>query len=117
MGCDIHGWIEVKADEGKWIAVEKLFDRSRNYDRFAKLAGVRGEGPPPNGLPKNISETTNYWADFWEADAHSHSSLPAADAFKIFKDTGGPGYTEWDFSNFEMGDEKDNYRLVFWFDN
>lgn len=71
MGCDIHGWIEVKSVD-KWIAISELHDTTRNYERFTKLANVRSRGNStglmPNGIPDDVSETTRYWIDFWNVD-------------------------------------------------
>lgn len=58
MGCDIHLFIEVAEEHGvtAWASGEVYM--SRNYDLFAKLAGVRStEAPmiPPRGLPFDLS--------------------------------------------------------------
>jgi hypothetical protein len=90
MGCDIHGWVEKKKDQNNgWVAVCKLKNDDRNYDRFAKLAGVRGDGPEPNGIPQDVAETTKLDIDSWDADGHSHTYLPLKDALKIFAETTG----------------------------
>jgi hypothetical protein len=77
MGCDIHYCVEVKDKErNRWVGVfnsdEPLtavlwehrdkfaiwqFDQ-RHYDFFARLAGVRGDGPDPKGLPEDASDLT-----------------------------------------------------------
>jgi len=122
MGCDIHGWVEKKVGE-KWVGIKELRDDSRNYKRFAKLAGVRGDGPSPSGLPNDISDTAQFWADNWGTDGHSHGHLPLIEAFEVFKSTSGnlglvpdENYSPW--AAFEVGDDElDEMRLVFWFDN
>lgn len=120
MGADIHGWVEKRIGD-RFVAVRELYGDGelRNYERFAKLAGVRGDGPVPRGLPPDISETVAYHAKNWEMDGHSFSWLPLDEAFEIFKSTATPtpyerGY--WDFFHIERHEEP-NSRLVFWFDN
>lgn len=132
MGCDIHGWIEKRVGN-KWVAYRELEKRpyslddidprARNYARFAALAGVRGDGPDPKGLPLDISETTQFWVDEWDTDGHSHSWLSLDEAARIFLDT------EWEPSEFarkwpatsffgvDYEQDAPLYRLVFWFDN
>jgi hypothetical protein len=46
--------------------------KQRNYDFFAKLAGVRGEGPAPKGLPTDLSELSDIVLG-GDSDLHSHS--------------------------------------------
>jgi len=64
MGCDIHCYIEhrvklltSKYDE-RWQSFGGRINPGRNYDIFAKLAGVRSYGdserPKPKGLPENL---------------------------------------------------------------
>jgi hypothetical protein len=126
MGCDIHGWVEV-FDNNKWIACTPLKDDSRNYQRFALLAGVRDydniNKAQPLGIPKDVSETTLYHINQWDVDGHSHSYLPILEAANIFLET---QYNASDFAKeypvchfFDIGSDGDmrNYRLVFWFDN
>lgn len=56
----------------------------RHYDFFAALAGVRGLGPEPKGLPDDMSFVVKYKADSWGADGHSHSWYYAEDFLPIF---------------------------------
>jgi hypothetical protein len=103
---------------------------TRNYARFAALAGVRGEGPAPRGIPGDVSETTQYLIDEWGEDGHSHSWLELDEAVKIFVETGSdekevgedpPYWRKWPYSFFFDVDEEKatehDYRIVFWFDN
>lgn len=126
MGCDIHGWVEHKTG-GKWIAISPLNDNAslRNYSRFAALAGVRGDGPEPKGVPDDVSETTRYWINNWGDDGHSHSWIPISDAAKVFSET---AYTNPHNASevqcysasyfFDLyGEDLQDYRLVYWFDN
>ena len=151
MGCDIHLVLE-KRDGGKWVGVDTFTShhrsrptrddimdgfssptaRSRNYDRFAALAGVRGDGPEARGLPPDLSDTTALLASEWGDDGHSHSWLPLNEAARIFLETEWvpPGkelsesikkYPEEHYFNVDRleagGGDDDNYRVVFWFDN
>ena len=67
MGCDIHGVLEVKWND-KWIGLHNYpysenanhYTMYRDYAFFAALAGVRGPGPEANGLPKLISDLTEF---------------------------------------------------------
>lgn len=95
MGCDIHVVVEKKFG-AKWIGMlecggfvyyepdETLATgykekpswcfspaRERNYDLFALLAGVRGDGPEPKGLPEDASELAR--ALYPEVDTYLHS--------------------------------------------
>lgn len=45
----------------------------RRYTFFAALAGVRGEGPAPKGLPDDISDLARSAHITWGLDAHSES--------------------------------------------
>ena len=130
MGCDIHGWVEAKIGD-KWVAITELYSDGRNYERFAALAGVRGDGPEPKGIPDDISDTVKYWIDFWSGDGHSHTWFPIKEAAKIFLNTKGRSPTEneimYPFETIfnidvdalkqNFGVSKKNIRLVIWFDN
>lgn len=146
MGCDIHLVLE-KRDGEKWVGIdtfnghhrakwelkdENEYDysspvtRTRNYHRFAKLAGVRGYGPNPRGVPDDASDTTRLMVKRWGSDGHSHSWLPMTEAAAIFAATAGD-MDEWAakypasyFFNVDTSDERtdaDDYRIIFWFDN
>src|ERR1043165_3039366 len=103
MGCDIHMVVEVKHGEKwvglhafPYLHAEcyargkQLFDaqgaevtviegmthhivRSRNYEFFAALAGVRGDGPKAKGTPKDASDLARMEIEAWGEDGHSHS--------------------------------------------
>jgi hypothetical protein len=151
MGCDIHLTLEKRVGE-KWICIDTFAShhsayakpdaimdgysspttRDRNYRRFAALAGVRGDGPTPRGVPEDASETTRYLVDQWSGDGHSHSWEYLRDATRVFLDTqwGPEGreisesivkYPESYFFNVDCsqgsGENADDYRVIFWFDN
>lgn len=101
MGADIHTYIERKMPSGNWAFVSNLDNviyskalwssdkpnfvhafyvvNSRNYELFARLASVRGDGREARGLPDGVSEMVQMYADAWEGDGHSHSWLSASD--------------------------------------
>lgn len=143
MGCDIHAHLEVKI-EGIWHHYSTPNIR-RNYNLFAKMAGVRNytEGPDaivpisnPKGLPEQMSFIT--WFDYkmrWESDGHSMSWLDGDEldyleswfdsqqqkdeifAFsRMFGYLFGNGFNVKKYpSDYPKGVE--DARLVFWFDN
>lgn len=155
MGCDIHivverkwkdRWIAVRTDQGfarggysdertEWVYPEI---GGRNYPFFARLAGVRGDGPEPLGIPSDASDHTLMAMDLWGSDAHSHSYLPlkdfatrwcAADADFIATLTKerlageDRAYARLlyraSIGAFDLYDDMDvdDFRVVFWFDN
>ena len=126
MAADIHGWVEAKIGD-KWVAIVELYDNSRNYDRFAALASVRGDGPEPKGIPDDVSDTVKYWIDYWNLDGHSHTWFPIKEAAKIFKATAESDSHKYPYDEFfnlnmeylkyEFGISKKKLRLVIWFDN
>lgn len=147
MGCDIHLVLEKKhADkwvgidtynshtQPKWLVAKGMSGysspvvRERNYERFAALANVRGDGPAPRGVPDDASDTSRLLIEQWGGDGHSHSWLPLAEASNIWMKTAGPNddefATKYPTSHFfgvdvsEGSNEKiSDYRVVFWFDN
>lgn len=101
MGADIHLFVERKMPSGNWAFVSNLdcvvYSKAlwssnmphfghgfytvngRNYALFAQLASVRGGGREPRGLPDDVSEMVQMYADGWSGDGHSHSWLSASD--------------------------------------
>lgn len=79
MGCDIHGWLEIRTGES-WRAAHKV-PRDRTYDMFGILAGVRNYvNAEPISEPRGLDpEDLSFWAkdDYngWLADAHGASWL------------------------------------------
>lgn len=128
MGCDIHGTVEKKVG-GKWVMVNRWDSRwpcsERIYARFAALAGVRGDGPAPRGLPKDVSDSTALYVAERALDFHSSSWLSLAEAIRVFVNTDPAPITrklnfpESHFWNIELAAPQDRrkYRIVFWFDN
>jgi hypothetical protein len=90
MGCDIHTFIEFKIGDQPWTPDKrhrKSLDEpdgynynrvneaesDRDYSVFAALAGVRGVGPQPKGIPDDVSELIAIALDQYGEDGHSHS--------------------------------------------
>lgn len=165
MGADIHIYAERKLKNGSWAAVSDfsyktntVFNEappkngspwfwpkinSRNYDFFAELASVRGDGAEPRGLPDDVSPLVAEEAILWSGDGHSHSWMSAREFVPIFmrhhmtkdevvkaiKDRVGGNSAEETLANvvedhigIRVPEENakyafDNLRFVFWFDN
>jgi len=96
MGCDIHCFIEKRLDpthkweldeghkllqEEEYSYLEKVSATDRDYDLFAILANVRGDGAlyPRRGIPDDICERLQ--DEVMGSDWHSHSHL-SLDEFK-----------------------------------
>lgn len=147
MGCDIHLVLE-KCHGDKWIAVDTFtpfhrqyaakdeamdgwsapIARCRNYERFAALAGVRGNGPAPLGVPEDASDTARFFIEKWNCDGHSHSWLPLDTAAGVWAATErnelsdfAKQYPDSHYFNVDCsegsGNEMGDYRVIFWFDN
>lgn len=103
----------------------------RDYKFFARLAGVRGDGPEPNGVPPDASALTQRCISRWGDDGHSHvhmtlrefvkrkiiTDVTIADAAKS-KLQGGDPIAE--FLGNCIDDDitlDDNTRVIAWFDN
>jgi len=77
MGCDIHGFWEVKDHTGNWMAIDTI-NPGRNYDWFGIIAGVRGGpdiGTAHRGVPDDASGAYRDMVDAWGVDLHSHTWL------------------------------------------
>ena len=133
MGCDIHLHQEVKIN-GKWEHYG-IADVGRNYQLFAKMAGVRGDEAPivePRGYPADVTTVTQFNATDWGRDAHTPSWLGAEEIAELFEWLNEPGEVRprerfgWLFGNcwdsFTKYPEDrptglEDIRFVFWFDN
>lgn len=104
--------------------------KQRNYRRFGMLANVRGDGPPPKGIPDDASFLTKMMFSDWDGDGHSHSWNTLEEALKIclasesdphnvFFAEGDPRkeYPLMYFFGLDEIDDMANYRLVYCFDN
>lgn len=169
MGCDIHWIIEKKksairgdSSEG-WVGVAikyhtpnlpiqteipagfNTYSRpvisDRHYGFFAALAGVRGDGPYPRGLPNDLSDLARMDIDDYGADGHSHSWATLREFIMTWLKTSMPQVHDEmvaDLATARLGDqaipsetlarlafytgiswvsELDDYRVVYFFDN
>lgn len=154
MGTDIHFTVEHRtADFPTWIGVYSTtvtpnfpmadidgnakFNRwplykDRNYSFFAALAGVRGPGPAPKGVPEDASALTRREVAAWDVDVHSHSHLSLqefvgtwlqvcnpdlfAEHSKEMLDGAGP-ITPTLSKYMGVWEDEGDFRVVFWFDN
>lgn len=84
MGCDIHGFWEVKDHTGNWIAFRTI-NPGRNYMWFGIIAGVRGGpdiGTASRGVPDDASGAYKDMVDEWGVDLHSHTWLTSNEVQK-----------------------------------
>ena len=100
MGCDIHAFLEIQDQEGKWQSADrykpnKYYDpdepgegpefevddiySGRDYALFTALAGVRNYGhavaqiDEPRGLPADTNKYIQKEREGWGCDGHSDS--------------------------------------------
>jgi hypothetical protein len=84
VGTDIHLYIEYKIGDQPWIVdpkhrIDETKDlvsvscATRNYNFFADLAGVRGQGSEPKGLPRDVAKKILDQSGCYGIDGHSHS--------------------------------------------
>lgn len=83
MGCDIHGFLEIRNQDEVWEAKDRIPD-DRDYDWFGILAGVRNYTntrpiAEPRGIPFGVSDEVKEKIDSWGMDGHSHSWLTYKD--------------------------------------
>ena len=102
MGADIHMFPEYRVDGGAWqshpdidIEIEDegvpteytyiSYDEGigRDYGLFADLAGVRGNGPNPKGVPKSVTPIVERAINQWDGDGHSHSFMSLGELKKL----------------------------------
>lgn len=104
MGCDIHGWVEVRPYKNvapeDWESVVNISNIiGRNYDMFGLLFGVRNycnyepiadsRGMPKYGKHQKKEDDeddrpyTLKESDSWNGDAHSHTFITWSEIEKI----------------------------------
>jgi hypothetical protein len=139
MGCDIHLYVEVEVD-GKWHTYNHP-NVKRNYELFAKMAGVRNyaEIEPivaPRGFPTDASLVCRLDYENWGIDAHTASYLNEKEIDQLVswckEQVWGTKFFWFEYqfgflfgnSLYHLTEYKDDYpasiqavRLVFWFDN
>lgn len=115
----------------------------RDYTFFGALAGVRRDGPDANGFPDDASALARLDSQHWGADGHSHGHCSLdefvtkwfASQSDVYRDgvsraladyktvvaNWRPDLWTWMFTHVDIDDDdgtsKDDYRVVFWFDN
>lgn len=162
MGADVHMFVEKKLRNDEWAIVQTFspinkkalglestggYDwlffivEGRNYALFAKLAGVRGNGPQAKGVPDDASPLYREYVDSWSSDGHSHSWCTATEFVARFLETQDSRdpivkeYAGWVLNRGQDNavltfldnycavpirdgeDKADDYRFVFFFDN
>ena len=138
MGCDIHFHSEVKIG-GVWHHYEHR-QIDRNYDLFAKMAGVRNERSiepisMPKGFPEDATIVSVVHKNYWEDDGHSHSWLSAEEikelyawikkhwgkhAIETYQEFGylfGIHWKEFQANDPQVLNNLEDIRFVFFFDN
>lgn len=158
MGADIHIMLERKIN-GQWYMWHKLdgvprraLDREvkptpydhfyritdRNYEFFAAIAGVRGPGPEPRGIPEDLSVPAQEEIECWAGNGHSHTWLYANELCELFlqhhmtesevaefteNQLTGRAFSGWEYiMNYYIVNTIDNepahnYRFIIFFDN
>ncbi len=130
MGTDIH-WVVEEKIEGEWTGVSSSWGcgnvraSDRNYAFFCALAGVRGKsemdyrfGNVPQGVPADISRLSKKCLEFWGSDAHSKSNLALKEFLEIYNLIERKMSDVYDLFKLDMeGEDLDNFRFIFWFDN
>jgi hypothetical protein len=164
MGCDIHMVLERQFD-GVWVGIntytyldkdavhisvyknDEPVDpdhsyigwkiRDRNYEFFAGLAGVRGDGPDPLGVPDDASLLARAMISSWGMDGHSHTYIGAREFGSLYfrqREENVPDLVKIRMNDPTKFDERiasllaipfsisehhslDWYRLIIWFDN
>ena len=163
MGCDIHFVVENKSknDDIGWVGVYATstalafstygpkYDgvdvhwlgklKERDYAFFSRLAGVRGEGPDPEGLPEDMSGMARREVESDGDDGHSHTFMTLRefitrkiseepDIIKAVKRMTGDDPVLTFVKGTDITSDGDNYggerlslddntRVVIWFDN
>jgi hypothetical protein len=79
MGCDIHGFFEIKDKNGKWKVLKEIAG-DRDYWWFSVIANVRNDGDivpisGPRGEPDDPTPEIEHMYEEWGADLHSESYL------------------------------------------
>lgn len=113
MGCDIHGFWEVKTKTGAWIAFREVND-ARSYGWFGLIAGVRTGNRETcetagRGIPDDVGSAWRDYCDGWGNDLHSKTWLTAEEVIAAnaefkkelekYKEDGQDEYTITDYES------------------
>lgn len=121
MGTDIHGLIETQDDDGSWHMIYVLRSNDiierRDYEVFAALAGVRGEGPKAKGFPIDLSPEARWIFD--NSGDHTPSWVTVAELVEVMNTHGPPSPVERRDIEYWLGcfRIRAEDRFVFWFDS
>lgn len=131
MGCDIHIGLEQKGRDGKWFKIHinhELLPNDRDYDLFGFLFGVRNRHATyvplfaNRGIPKDTSFSD--WLEYVPNECyHSTTYLTLKEAQNIewpesLDDTYFKVFCEFIFPRLKGTiDDKENMRMVIYFDN
>jgi hypothetical protein len=78
MGCDIHGFWELRTPEGTWVAFREI-NMMRSYMWFGIIAGVRSlvhtSTTAGRGIPDDASAAWRTYAGVGGYGLHSHTWL------------------------------------------
>ena len=85
--ADKHHTIDEKYSENDYIYYRQVSATGRNYRLFAALAGVRGDGPEPKGVPDDASEIVKI-ALGDKSDYHSQSYYSLEEFTEIIQECG-----------------------------
>lgn len=85
---DIKVQIECEGTDDEYTYISYDEGIGRNYALFADLAGIRGYGPDPKGIPDGISSIVAKVISQWKGDGHSHSFMSLGELKKLMKKRG-----------------------------
>lgn len=123
MGCNSHITVEVKDTDYPslgWQCWAEHVMESRCYDLYAAMAGVRGFGPEPKGMPLDRSLVSKCFHD--EHSEHSITWLTPKEYAEAYNAAGMVVSKEWEailkclFVLEEVFGEG-NVRMIIGFDN
>ena len=125
------------AGDSNEYEIKPVYD-SRDYHLFAQLAGVRKyhDAIPllsePKGIPKDSCVQIKVANDYWSGDGHSHSyaTLQELYEFRVKEAWNYVNFNKmydliadrakdrlWVFRGEMTEEQRDKFRIVFWFDN
>ena len=133
MGCDIHLVLERRRKPTEdWLGIlasdlipgRSMVVARRDYDFFAEVANVRGRTSDSKNYPRNVPEDISAlaWQLYMSAptDHHSASHMTAAEFCEVHHAVNPEG-SRAEFATYDLlgvwADQRDEHRVVFWFDN
>ena len=127
MGCDIHPICQFKvfSDDNFWENCG-IPDRTRNYQFFSHLAGVRGDCDSPLAARRGLPDGFMRYQESCLSGEHSASwctlaEMKAYDTSGMDEDYGLPAWKRWieygEFMAKHFGKSDEEIRFVFDFDS